>query len=221
MNNRPVNEREQRQPLSGDVFQGLNDLGVKNIQVSLPTTNFKPPDTRNLGRDLVNSWLNILTHPTIGNFKEQGARTTWTVAITSVLIMGLVAGIVGAVRGIIGNFIFGIIGAIPSLLLTPFVTLGGFFLVAIVLYLVAHRLGGNGDFPTQTKLLALIAPLYSLALLISAPHNLIFGILGGLVGAYVVYLMWLMVRATHNLNERNAALIVALPALLVLLGVIF
>ncbi len=221
MNNRPVNEREKPQPLSGDVFQGLNDLGVKNIQVNLPTAGFKPPDTHNLGQDLVNSWLNILTHPTIANFKAQGARTTWTVAIASVLVMGVVAGIVGAVRGIVGNLIFGIIGAIPSLLITPFVTLGGFFVVAAVLYLVAGRLGGNGGFSTPTKLLALIAPLYSLALLIAIPHTLIFGILGGLVGAYVVYLMWLMVRATHNLNERNAAIIVALPALLVLLGVIF
>ncbi len=221
MNNRPVNQREKPQPLNGDVFQGLNDLGVKNIQVNVPTAGFKPPDTRNLLQDLINSWLNILTHPTMANFKAQGARTSWTVAIASVLVMGIVAGAVGAIRSIFSNVVFGIIGFLPNLLITPFVTLGGFFLVAAVLYLVAGRLGGNGGFSTPTKLLALIAPLYSLALLISVPHNLIFGILGGLVGAYVVFLMWLMVRATHNLNERNAAIIVALPALLVLLGVIF
>lgn len=207
--------------MSGDVFQGLNDLGVKNIQVSIPTANIRPPDTHNLGRDLVNSWLNILTNPKLDNFRAQGQRTTWLVAITSVLVMGILSAIVGAVRGIMGNFIFGIFGAIPTLLLSPFITLGGFFLVAMILYLVAYRMGGNGKFSTQTKLLGLIAPLYSVALLISVPRNIVFSILGLLIGAYVVFLMFQMVRASHNLNERNAAVIVALPALLVLLGVLF
>ncbi len=218
MNNRPMRDQQQQRDPLGDILQQPINVSISADAIR---DNIKPPDTRNLSRDLLNSWINLLTHPTLATFQAQGQRTTWLVALTSVLVMGIIAGVVGAIRGILGNVLFGIFGIIPSLLLTPVLTLGGFFLVSIILYFVAYRLGGNGKFSTQTKLLGLLAPLFSLGLLISAPHNLIFSVLGGLVGAYVVFLMYQMVRATHNISERNAAIIVALPALLVLLGVLF
>lgn len=223
----PVSQREQQKPLIGDVLPRGGNLSI-NVPIDPNRIGNEIRDevrqqvrSGNLGRDLLNSWINLLTHPTLATFKAQGAKTSWLVAISSVLVMGIIAAIVGTIRGIAGNVVFGVIGAIPNLLITPLLTIGGFFLVAIVLYLVAGRLGGNGGFSTQTKLLALLAPLFSVALLVATPRNLIFSIIGLVVGLYVVFLMYQMVRAAHNLDQRNAAIIVALPALLVLLGIIF
>ncbi len=211
-----------RNPLNaGDVLQDLNSLGLNNVQVSIPQPNIKVPPAREVANNLLESWVRLLLNPRISNFDQMAYSTTWTTAIASVLATGLVMGVINAIRGIFGNVLFGTFNAPIALIMTPVMTLVGFFAISGALYYGAKRLGGVGQFGPQTKMLGLLMPPFGLALLILGFKWIGFTLLGGLLGGYVVFLTWLMLRSAHRLDAKNAGILIILPALLVLLGILF
>lgn len=218
-NNRPTQDGRNEPSINIPLSQ-IREIG-SNVNISLPTHDMKVPPARQVATDVAAGWLGLLARPTLPNFREMSAKTTWTTAIASVLLTGVVMGVINAIQAITNNLLSGLFNGPIALVMTPVTTVIGFFLISWLLNFAARRMGGNGAFAPQTKLLGLIMPVLGLSLLLLGFNFFLFTILGGLLGAYSVFLIFQMLRAVHGLDQQKAGILVLLPALLVLIGIIF
>ncbi len=176
-------------------------------------------------------WLDILFYKKkpeqiVAEKPELGqALTSYVIALAIVLVIGAIqtlvvpspAGAFMAVSVLIGGLITGIIGVLIG---------------AIVLHLFAMVVGGKGDFNTTiasiikldaayTGTIGVLSALVSLIVALAPALSMIALAWSGLVfiaGLYLLVLLVLLIKAAHNLSTGRAVVaVVVIPAAIVLL----
>lgn len=153
--------------------------------------------------EMISQSITVITKPSVQSFEAFERRGTTRDALIYVGAAALVAGIVSFLFGLLG----GITAAIGSLIAAVLGPVIGFAVFAYITFYVGRQQGGTG---TQDEV------FYSLALL-SAPLLAITGVVSAipiigclalpltlLVGLYQIYLTYLAIRASMNLQQNQA-----------------
>ena len=172
--------------------------------------------------DMLNQSMTVLTKPSVQTFEQFERRGGQREAL---IYVGVAAAVGGVLSAIFGIFSGGVAGAIGGLLFGLLIPLISFYISAFLIYTIGKSQGGTG---TQDEV------FYSVALYL-APILAINGIIGSnalfaclafpislLLGLYGIYLGYLAIRASMNLDQTKAiiTMVVAFIAQLVVGAVI-
>ncbi len=172
--------------------------------------------------DMINQSMTVLTKPSVQTFEQFERRGGQREALIYVGVAAAVGGILAATFGIFSG---GVAGAIGGLLFGLLIPLISFYISAFLIYTIGKAQGGTG---TQDEV------FYSVALYL-APILAINGVIGSnalfaclafpislLLGLYGIYLGYLAIRASMNLDQTKAiiTMVVAFVAQLVVGAVI-
>jgi hypothetical protein len=166
-------------------------------------------------RRVLEGWVAALTRPGIGTFSDLIAGASWSGVLVSLLIGGVVAGLVrgaasgGTGQGPVEAFITGLVGNWVL------------FCIGAAYLLVVTRLLSN---PEGQRAQVYAASLFWPLLLV--PANLLGAV--GMVGAagillwfaallYGLYLTYLVVQAVPGLSTRGARFVVLIPLIVLLI----
>jgi hypothetical protein len=93
------------------------------------------------------------------------------------------------------------------------------FILSVILFFIAKLLGGQGSFNTQTYLLATFsAPLWWMGQVVRVIPTISWFVVIGLT-IYQVYLEYLAIQVTHQLNRKRSMVIVLTPVTISLICV--
>lgn len=172
--------------------------------------------------DMINQSMTVLTKPSVQTFEQFERRGGQREALIYVGVAAAVGGILAAIFGIFSGGVAGAIGGLLFGLLIPIIS---FYISAFLIYTIGKAQGGTG---TQDEV------FYSVALYL-APILAINGVIGSnalfaclafpislLLGLYGIYLGYLAIRASMNLDQTKAiiTMVVAFVAQLVVGAVI-
>jgi hypothetical protein len=160
--------------------------------------------------DMLNQSMTVLTKPSVQSFEQFERRGGQREALIYVGVAAAIGGILAAVFGI---FTGGVTGAISGLLVGLLVPLISFFVSAWLIYTVGKSQGGTGTQDEVFYTIALyLAPILAINGIIGS--NVIFACLAFPVslalGIYGIYLGYLAVRASMNLDQNKAILTMVL-----------
>ena len=154
--------------------------------------------------DMLNQSMTVLTKPSVQTFEQFERRGGQREAL---IYVGVAAAVGGVLSAIFGIFSGGVAGAIGGLLFGLLIPLISFYISAFLIYTIGKSQGGTG---TQDEV------FYSVALYL-APILAINGIIGSnalfaclafpislLLGLYGIYLGYLAIRASMNLDQTKA-----------------
>jgi len=176
-----------------------------------------------------NLWIDSLTKP-IQTFKKEKNNANLFEGMMHIAIAGLITGflsglkmlfestflgMLGSTYGGLGSLgLFGAIGFIASIILTPIFSVIIWLIVSGILYIFAMMLGGKGSYTTQSYLYAIYL----------APLNVIVGVfslipfVGGIIAIlpmlYGLYLLTLVLKETHQYTLGKAVLTWAIPVII-------
>lgn len=205
---------------------------------SYPPPNYGPPVARPEFRfdRLVQSWINVISHPRVITFDMEQARASWTAVWFGVLLMALVEALGAAFRWAainalgVSNVTRDVVRSLyPGTSIEAqsaadpigafFGAIVAFFVGAALVYVAARALGGQGTFLTQTYLTSLaVVPLSIIAATVGWVPVL--GWLASVAtGIYTVVLLVVAVASSHRLSIGRSIVAIILPGI-VLLSVI-
>lgn len=157
--------------------------------------------------DMINQSIDVLTHPSVATFEKYEKQGDIQQSLIYVGVAAVIAGLVAFVFGIFSGFGQAIYGLILGILST----LVSFYVFAWLLHYVGKTQGGTGTQPEVFYTAALYtAPLRAIVGVVSAipiigcllaPVSLILGL-------YQIYLGYLGVRASMNLEQTPAIITV-------------
>ena len=144
-------------------------------------------------------------------FAAQKSKASIGSAVKNYAIAGLIMGVIYFVLALTstlasGNIMAGVTGGVILLIGVP-VFLGFFAIIGTgFIFVIAKLLGGNGSYTSLLYLNSLYSPLiYFLSLI---------PFVGFLASIYSVYLFFLSVKESQELNSGRAAIVVAIPIIL-------
>ena len=152
--------------------------------------------------------ISVLTKPGVSTFEEFEKNGTYINAAAYVLVVALVSaligGLVGLFSGVLG-LIFGLIGGF----LGPII---GFFVFTYAVYYIGQQIGGGtGRFDEVAYTFALFVVPLSLVATVLAATIILFPLVL-VVGIYQIYLGFLAVKSSMNINDTGKAIIVLVLA---------
>jgi hypothetical protein len=171
--------------------------------------------------EMISQSMTVLTKPSIQSFEQYEKRGGQREALIYVGVAAVIGAVLSAIFGLIGGGVMGAIGGLIGGLVLPLLS---FYVSAWLIYTVGKSQGGTG---TQDEV------FYSIALYL-APILAINGVIGSNVlfaclafpvslalGLYGIYLGYLAIRASMNL-EQNKAIITMVLAFIaqVVIGII-
>jgi len=171
--------------------------------------------------EMISQSMTVLTKPSVQSFEQFEKRGGQREALIYVGVAAVIGAVLSAIFGLIGGGITGAIGGLIGGLVLPLLS---FYVSAWLIYTVGKAQGGTG---TQDEV------FYSIALYL-APILAINGVIGSNVlfaclafpvslalGIYGIYLGYLAVRSSMNL-EQNKAIITMVLAFVaqVVIGII-
>ena len=160
--------------------------------------------------DMLNQSMTVLTKPSVESFEQYERRGGQREALIYVGVAAAAAAIVGGLFGLLTGGVVGLLAGLIGGLLGPLVS---FFVFAFLIYTIGKSQGGTG---TQDEV------FYTIALYL-APILAINGIIGSnvffaclafpvsiLLSLYGIYLGYLAVRASMNLDQNKAIITMVL-----------
>ena len=193
------------------------------------------------------SWINVLTHPSEQTFAEEGSRpqANFTTAIIWMVITGAVTGVLGWLAF---NMLFGsstgMLAMIEQMDLPPetaaqmremfssgmmsafmggaglssIVTTPLFFLIgAGIFYLIGRMLGGQGDLGRYAYLLATFQAPLGIITALLGLVPMLGGCLGLILSIYSLVLTYFATKVGLNLSSGKAIAVIVIPVALLLL----
>lgn len=189
-----------------------------------PPTTYSPSAQAGGGlnvQDLLQRWRAVLMPwPNVATFDAQQPGANWLTIIVSLVALGVLQAIVGAIESAEYHSVSVIYGFgntsspaanVGNIIGTPI----GFFIAAGILFFIAKLFGGTGNFLTYAWLLSLAyVPLSAIAAVAG-----IIPLLGVLIalaaGIYNLYLSVLATASAHRLTIGRSWLVVLIPAIVV------
>jgi Yip1-like protein len=167
--------------------------------------------------DMLNQSMTVLTKPSVQSFEQFEKRGGQREAL---IYVGVAAAIGGILSAIFGLFTGGVTGAIGGLLAGLLLPLISFFVSAWLIYTIGKSQGGTGTQDEVFYTVALyLAPILAINGIIGS--NIIFACLAFPVslalGIYGIYLGYLAIRASMNLDQNKAIITMVLAFLAQLL----
>jgi len=187
-------------------------------------------------REMLNGWMSILTKPSQDTFRAQKAQSDPLKTVLGLFILGLVLGLWALVvkpSALVTGIRIEII--LVDLLRMIFFTEAGFFILSLLLFIIAKGFGGTGSFSKQSYLLSLIsAPLgmivvvflfvgEKLGLTLIAIFNPLSleGVLGVFVILFALYGFLLLLFAMQAAHEMPASMVIyTLGSLILAWGIV-
>ncbi|MCJ7735281.1 MAG: YIP1 family protein, partial [Anaerolineales bacterium] len=198
-------------------------------------TDLAPRQNR-FWREMLNGWMSILTKPNQDTFRAQKAQSDPLKTVLGVCFLGLVLGLWAlAVKPAVPVTGMGTEVILVDLLRMIFFTEVGFFIISLLLFIIARGFGGIGSFLQQSYLLSLITvPLgmivvaflfvgEKLGLTLIAVFNPLSpaGVVGVFVILFALYGFLLLLFAMQAAHEMPAsAVIYTLGALFLAWGIL-
>jgi hypothetical protein len=161
--------------------------------------------------DMISQSIEVLTKPSVATFEKYEKNGTTQQALIYVAVAAAIAGVVGFIFGIFG----GIGSAIAGLIIGLIIPVISFYVFAWLLHYVGKMQDGTGTQDEVFYTTALYtAPLQAIVGVVSAVPIINCLLLPAtlLVGLYQLYLGYLAVRASMNL-EQNKAIITVVVAI--------
>jgi len=166
---------------------------------------------------IVNSWINVLTHPSIATFDQEktGASDQKTLygiiiaAIVSAILGAILLAIVGAaalaITGLNISVAAGTIAVVQTFIRTLVNTIIEFYVFAWLVTFVAGRLfGGTGDFRQQAYLISLFfVPLIIISAIL-AFIPIIGWLIAFILGIYGLFLTTFAVQSEQKIGTGQA-----------------
>jgi hypothetical protein len=160
--------------------------------------------------DMLNQSMTVLTKPSVQSFEQFERRGGQREALIYVGVAAAVGAVLSAIFGLIGGGITGAIGGLIGGLLLPLIS---FFVSAWLIYTVGKSQGGTGTQDEVFYTVALyLAPILAINGIIGS--NVLFACLAFPVslalGIYGIYLGYLAIRASMNLDQNKAIITMVL-----------
>ncbi|HNP87780.1 MAG: YIP1 family protein [Chloroflexi bacterium SZAS-1] len=167
--------------------------------------------------DMLNQSITVLTKPSVQSFEQFERRGGQREALIYVAVAAAVGAVLSAIFGLIGGGVRGAIGGLVGGLALPLIS---FYVSAFLIYMVGKRQGGTGTQDEVFYTIALyLAPILAVNGIIGS--NVLFACLAFPVsialGIYGIYLGYLAVRASMNLDQNKAIITMVLAFLAQLL----
>jgi len=106
-------------------------------------------------RELLNGWMSILTEPSLDTFRVQKSRADPLKTVLGVGLLGLVLGIWTLATKPV-SLATGTETVVVELLRVIFFTEADFFIISLIVFLIAKAFAGTGSFSQQSYLLSLV-----------------------------------------------------------------
>ncbi|MBK9715403.1 MAG: YIP1 family protein [Kouleothrix sp.] len=158
--------------------------------------------------EMLNQSITVLTKPSVQSFEQYERRGGQREALIYVGAAAALAGLVGAVFGLLTGGVAGLIGGLVIGIVGPLLS---FFVFSFLVYTIGKSQGGTG---TQDEV------FYTCALY-TAPIQAVTGIVGAIpllgcllwpatliLGLYQLYLGYLATRSSMNLDQNKAIITV-------------
>jgi hypothetical protein len=160
--------------------------------------------------EMISQSMTVLTKPSVQSFEQFERRGTQREALIYVGVAAALAGIVGAVFGLLTGGIAGLIGGLIIGIVGPLLS---YFVFSFLVYTIGKSQGGTG---TQDE-------VFYTTSLYTAPILAVTGIVNAIpflgcillpatfiLGIYQLYLGYLATRSSMNLDQNKAILTVVL-----------
>jgi hypothetical protein len=160
--------------------------------------------------EMLNQSITVLTKPSVQSFEQFERRGGQREALIYVGAAAALAGIVGAVFGLLTRGITGLIGGLVAGIVLPVIS---YFVFSFLIYTIGKSQGGTG---TQDE-------VFYTTSLYTAPILAVNGVIGAipllncillpatfLLGLYQLYLGYLATRSSMNLDQNKAIITVVL-----------
>jgi len=160
--------------------------------------------------EMLNQSMTVLTKPSVQSFEQFERRGTQREGLIYVGVAAALAGIVGAVFGLLTGGIAGLIGGLVIGIVGPLLS---YFVFSFLIYTIGKSQGGTG---TQDE-------VFYTTSLYTAPILAVTGIVNAIpflgcillpatfiLGIYQLYLGYLATRSSMNLDQNKAILTVVL-----------
>ena len=160
--------------------------------------------------DMLNQSMTVLTKPSVQSFEQFERRGTQREGLIYVGAAAALAGIVGAVFGLLTGGIAGLIGGLVIGIVGPLLS---YFVFSFLVYTIGKSQGGTG---TQDEVFyttsLYTAPLLAVTGVVNAIPFLgcILLPVTFILGIYQLYLGYLATRSSMNLDQNKAILTVVL-----------
>jgi hypothetical protein len=160
--------------------------------------------------DMLNQSMTVLTKPSVQSFEQFERRGTQREGLIYVGAAAALAGIVGAVFGLLTGGIAGLIGGLVIGIVGPLLS---YFVFSFLVYTIGKSQGGTG---TQDEVFyttsLYTAPLLAVTGIVNAIPFLgcILLPVTFILGIYQLYLGYLATRSSMNLDQNKAILTVVL-----------
>src|SRR5262245_2421334 len=160
--------------------------------------------------DMLNQSMTVLTKPSIQSFEQFERRGGQREALIYVGVAAAVGAVLSAIFGLIGGGVAGALGGLIGGLVLPLLS---FYVSAWLIYTVGKSQGGTGTQDEVFYTIALyLAPILAINGIIGS--NVLFACLAFpvsiLLSLYVIYLGYLAVRASMNLDQNKAIITMVL-----------
>jgi hypothetical protein len=167
--------------------------------------------------EMLNQSVTVLTKPSVQTFEQYERRGGQREALIYVGVAAAVGAILSAIFGLFGGGVRGAIGGLLGGLLLPLIS---FYVSAFLIYTVGKNQGGTGTKDEVFYTIALyLAPILAINGIIGS--NILFACLAFPVslalGLYGIYLGYLAIRASMNLDQNKAIITMVLAFLAQLL----
>ena len=160
--------------------------------------------------EMISQSMTVLTKPSVQSFEQFEKRGGQREALIYVGVAAAVGAILSAIFGLIGGGVTGAIGGLIGGLVLPLLS---FFVSAWLIYTVGKAQGGTGTQDEVFYTVALyLAPILAINGIIGS--NVLFACLAFPVslalGLYGIYLGYLAIRASMNLDQNKAIITMVL-----------
>ena len=165
--------------------------------------------------DIIKKVTAILTKPA-AFFKEMPKTGGYVEPLIFVAIMGLIAGVVGAILSIVGLMAGGAGAGIALIVIMPIAMIIGSFIGAAILFLIWKLMGSNENYETAYRCTAYVS--------VFAPIGVVAGIIPyiGSIAVLAVEIYYLVLASVnvHNIETKKAWLVFGIiGALLALMSI--
>ena len=160
--------------------------------------------------EMISQSMTVLTKPSVQSFEQFERRGGQREALIYVGVAAAVGAVLSAIFGLIGGGVTGAIGGLIGGLVLPLIS---FFVSAWLIYTVGKSQGGTGTQDEVFYTVALyLAPILAINGVIGS--NVLFACLAFPVslalGLYGIYLGYLAIRASMNLDQNKAIITMVL-----------
>ena len=153
-------------------------------------------------------WKKALVKPK-ETFKKERKKANLGLGAKYILVAGAITGF------ILGISSLNLVTALLFIIVYPLMSVASWLFGSGVNYIFARLLGGNGDYTTQSYLVALYAAPFSIITVVIMLIPVVGVWLTFLVSLYGLYLLTLALKETHKYSTGRAVLTWLLPMIII------